>query len=113
MFNNVNQLLGLLQQSDLDILISATMIIGNVARSGVSVSLGFSSLCCLTQCGLTDEHSIKLVEAGVANALAQIVQHKDTRLQQLGAGALRNLSLPLQNKVNMHLFALCLNYQRP
>jgi len=77
-FDEKEHLMALLDVDDLEILISATMIIGNIARS--------------------DEHCIRLVDAGVAKPLAEIVRHKDTRLQQLAAGALRNLSLPLENK---------------
>lgn len=46
-----------------------------------------------------DENCVKLVDAGAAQLLGQLLLVKDPRLQQLAAGALRNLAIPAQNKV--------------
>lgn len=70
----------MLKSEDAEVQLHAAMIIGNVGR--------------------TDESCLKLVEAGAPQLLSNLLT-KDPRLQQLAAGALRNLSIPMQNKAKV------------
>ncbi len=46
------------------------------------------------------------MDAGAAQLLGQLLLVKDPRLQQLAAGALRNLAIPAQNKVRAQTCAM-------
>jgi len=81
LYENASLLLEFLQSTELDVQLNGAMIIGNLARN--------------------DEHCLGLVEAGCVGPLVRLLAVKDPRVQQLVAGALRNLAIPPPNKVKI------------
>jgi len=73
--------LNLLKSEDPEIQLNGTMIIANIARR--------------------DDHCVKLVDAGAVELLAKLLLVQDARLQQMVTGALRNLAIPVVNKVKV------------
>jgi len=89
-FSHIKYFIDLLKSTEEPVIVHAAMSVGNLARK--------------------DENCIEIVKLGALQPLFDLVSHKDTRVQHISLGAIRNLSLSPTNKplvVETGIFSLC------